>query len=276
MKKIMCLIFIILFVFLIGGCGMKSNKGVLKIGVDCSVPPYCFYQNNKDDNAQRDSVTNKFINGYDILWGNMMAKKLGYEKAEYTVFQRDELENALVSGKVNCVIAALSPSQIKSSEILSSEAYYRTFIAVMVKRNSEYSYIHYLSDLKGVKGAYIKGTRWSETISRNTLIDFDCAADSFEDAVKLVAEGKYPVAVCDFPTAKCAMKYNKKITYKSFIYQEDDFEKNKNEMNAVIAVSKNSRRLLDEINQLILSQSLDDMEEMMRKAIDSYGKSIGG
>lgn len=108
MKKI--LITILLSLILLNGCVAETSSDTLVIGTSSGYPPY--------EIIEPDGT----LSGFDIEFGNLLAKELGYENVTWEDGSFDGLIGKLQAGSIDLAIAGLSPDPER--EAIFSNPYY--------------------------------------------------------------------------------------------------------------------------------------------------------
>jgi polar amino acid transport system substrate-binding protein len=127
------------------------KRGKVLIGVNSGAPPFSFV--DAKGNAQ----------GYDVDVANLFAKYLGVP-ATITAYTTPSRIPALEAGKVDLVIATLSPTPERAKVVMFTMPY-STFELVVVGPKS--STIKSLTDLAGKKVAVARGTPQEVALTRS-------------------------------------------------------------------------------------------------------------
>lgn len=88
--------------------------------------------------------------GYDVRIAKIIAQELGRE-LEIVKTEWDGLAPALMSGKIDCIIAGMSPTEERKVTIDFTDPYYTTELCVVVRKDSAYAGAQSLADFAGAK-----------------------------------------------------------------------------------------------------------------------------
>src|SRR5699024_1509618 len=135
----------------------KKDSGTLKIGMEANYPPYNWTQPTKANGAVPIDGSNSYANGYDVPSAKIIDKRLPtqviIEKTQW-----DGLLPALTSGKIDLIIAGMSPTAERRKAINFSEPYRKSTFVVITNKASKYSNAKKLTDFKGAKLTAQQGT----------------------------------------------------------------------------------------------------------------------
>jgi polar amino acid transport system substrate-binding protein len=239
-KKSLFLAFAVLFAlaFMLSGCGSKFNtvdqikqKGVIVLGTSADFPPFEFHkvEGGKDE-----------IVGFDIDIANAIAKKLGV-KLEIKDMDFKGLIPALQAGRVDMVIAGMTPTAERKKSVDFSDLYYDSRQVVVVKNDSP---ISKFDDLKGkIVDAQI-GTTSEEAAKKIPdvkLKQLNRVSDEFMD----LQNGRCDAIVVEDTVAKAYLKEYKDM---KILYMD---EINDVENGSAVAVAKGNKSLLNVVNEVI-------------------------
>jgi polar amino acid transport system substrate-binding protein len=161
------------------------NKDVIVAGTESTYPPY----------QSRDPEGN--LVGFDIDLMQLIADKLG-KSVEWQDMAFDSLIPALVTKRIDAVIAGLSITEERAERVAFSKPYEISVSAFVVQAGSP---IKDLADLDGKRVAVQIGTvqeTFAHTIPGVTVLTFQ----KFTDCTQEVALGRVDAALMDIPVAR--------------------------------------------------------------------------
>ena len=126
----------------------KSTSEPLKIGMEANYPPYNWTQTTSANGAVPIEGSHSYANGYDVE----IAKKIGKRLHRKVVVEKTEWDGllpALTSGKIDLIIAGMSPTAARRKAINFSEPYRKSTFVVIMNKDNKYATAKKLSDFKG-------------------------------------------------------------------------------------------------------------------------------
>ena len=154
MKKTAFFLLIVLIGFgiLFSGCEKKSGEGitlkngVLMVGVEIGYPPMEYFA--------EDGVTPI---GFDISMAKALADKLGLE-VEFVDTAWAGIFAGVDTDKYDCIISSVTITDVRLQQHNFSRPYIQNTLAIVVKKDSEFSSIESPLDLAGLEVAYQEDT----------------------------------------------------------------------------------------------------------------------
>lgn len=118
------------------------DSGKIKIGVNSAAPPFSIID------------TSGGVKGYDVDTGNKIAEFLGVE-VEFSAYATAARIPALESGKVDIVIATLTPTPARAKQVMFTIPYVTFGSSIIAASDAD---ISSLADLAGKKVGVARGT----------------------------------------------------------------------------------------------------------------------
>lgn len=137
MKKLLSLILILSLNFIIS-CGDNleaEGKNVLRVGLTADYPPFEF-------------MRDKVISGFDVDLASVIAKELN-KKLSLKDMDYDSLIPALQSGRIDCIISAMTVTDQRKKNVDFSIPYYIPKFAIVYRRDNE------VKNVKGLNNSII-------------------------------------------------------------------------------------------------------------------------
>ncbi|WP_026486324.1 basic amino acid ABC transporter substrate-binding protein [Caldanaerobius polysaccharolyticus] len=252
MKKFIVLVLVALLALSLASCASSSKNspqksdvgtssatsldrikkaGVLVMGTSADFPPYESHQlvNGEDK-----------IVGFDVDIAQAIADGLGV-KLRIEDMKFDGLIAALQSGKIDMIVAGMTPTPERAKSVDFSDLYYNGKQVLVVKKDNKT--IKSASDLKGKKLDAQLGTT-SEKAARGIKGATVIPIDKVSTEVMEVKTGKVDGMVVEQTVAVAYLKENPDLKIV-------EIPELKSEEGAAIAVKKGDKALLDEINKIL-------------------------
>lgn len=248
--------------------GATASKGVLKVGMECAFPPYNWTQSDDSNGAVPISnASGSYTNGYDIKVAKKVCEALGL-KLEVVKTEWTGLPPALSSGKIDAIIAGMSPTKERRETIDFTENYFVSEVYAMVLKDGKFKDAKTLQDLKGAVCTSQQNTFWYDDIipqipegkKQNALADVPTMLSA-------MTSGKVEVLISDKPTAISAAKANDRI--KAFTLATDPkLQVEKDKIDVCVGLKKGNKALADAVNGVLKDIPQDVRETLMNEAID--------
>ncbi|WP_049493546.1 ABC transporter substrate-binding protein/permease [Streptococcus constellatus] len=261
MKKI-CLSLFTLFLFSLGFVNTVHADEYLRIGMEAAYAPFNWTQDDDKNGAVKIEGTNQYTNGYDVQIAKQVAKELG-KKPLVVKTSWNGLIPALTSGKLDMIIAGMSPTAERKKEIAFSNSYYTSEPVLLVKKDSAYANAKTLNDFKGAKITSQQGVYLYNLISQLTGAKQETAMGDFAQMRQALESGVIDGYISERPEALTAEAANSKFKMIQF---KKGFEVNQEDATIAIGMRKNDNRI-EQVNAAIAKISAKDQTALMDKMI---------
>lgn len=134
-----------------------NDSDVLKVGMEANYPPYNWTQTTDANGAVPIDGTHAYANGYDVQIAKIIGKKL-HRKVVVEKTEWDGLLPSLTSGKIDLIIAGMSPTAERRKAINFSVPYRKGTFVIILNKTNKYVTAKSLSDFKGAKLTAQQGT----------------------------------------------------------------------------------------------------------------------
>ena len=274
MKKITLLMSVMLVLVLaLAGCGSSyseksessgDSKGTFKVGMEAGYPPFNWTQSDDSNGGVKIKDGNEFAGGYDVAIAQKIADHLDQElvivKTEW-----DGLVPALTSGKIDAIIAGMSPTAERLKSIDFSDNYYTSNLVVVVKKGSKYEGATSLDQLNGAKITAQLNTFHYSVIDQIPSVSKQTAMDNFPAMRVALESGKIDGYVSERPEGVSASAANDNLVMVEF---EDGkgFETNPEDTAIAVGLKKGSD-LKEQVNEALKGISEDERVQLMDEAI---------
>ena len=267
-RKIIALVLAMAMCLCFASCGKTEDNGnVLRVAMECAYAPYNWTQNDDSNGAVPIAGTNSYAYGYDVMMAKLIAEAMGKE-LEIVKLDWDALVPAVSSGDVDLVIAGQSITAERLEVVDFSDPYFYASIVTLTKADSEYATAASVADLAGAVCTSQLGTIWYD-ICLPQIPDADIQNAQETAPAMLVAldSGAVDLVVTDMPTAMAATAVYEDMVLLDFTGTEGEFEVSEEEINLGISMKKGNAELLEAVNGVLATLTVEDYEAMMQDAI---------
>ncbi|NLL31107.1 MAG: transporter substrate-binding domain-containing protein [Clostridiales bacterium] len=269
-KKLSVLVSLALTAMLaLTGCASAKNEtaedsNVLKVGMEAGYPPFNWTQGDDSNGAVAIEGSSEYANGYDVQIAKKIAEGLGKElvvvKTEW-----DGLVPALTSGKIDAIVAGMSPTAERKESIDFTDNYYNSQLVMVVKNDGQYANAKTLADFNGAKVTAQLNTFHYSVIDQIEGVNKQEAMDNFPAMRVALESGVIDAYVSERPEAVSAQSANSNF---KMIELTDGFETDPEDTAIAVGIKKNSE-LTEKINEILAGISEEEQTEIMDKAIQN-------
>ncbi|HCX9300104.1 TPA: ABC transporter permease subunit [Staphylococcus aureus] len=210
-----------------------KERGELRVGLSADYAPMEFEHtvNGKTEYA-----------GVDIDLAKKIAKDNNL-KLKIVNMSFDSLLGALKTGKIDIIISGMTSTTERKKQVDFSDSYMMTKNIMLVKKDKVNEYKD-IKDFNNKKVGAQKGTE-QEKIAQTEIENASITSLSrLPDVILALKSGKVEGAVVEKPVAEAYLKQNPKLGISNVKFNEE-------EKDTVIAVPKDSPKLLSQINKTI-------------------------
>lgn len=266
-KKLSLLISLSLVaMLLLTGCGSgnsnKKDENVFRVGLEAGYPPFNWTQMDDSNGGVKIDGSAEYAGGYDVEIAKKIAEGLGKElvivKTEW-----DGLVPALTSGKIDAIIAGMSPTAERKETIDFSNNYYKSQLVMVVKNGGQYTNAKTLADFNGAKVTGQLNTFHYSVIEQIQGVKKLEAMDNFPAMRVALESGVIDAYVSEKPEAVSAQNANSNF---KMIELEDGFVTNPEDTETAVGIKKGSE-LTAKINEILSGISQEEQTEIMSNAI---------
>jgi polar amino acid transport system substrate-binding protein len=218
-----------------------KKAGKIVLGTSADYPPYEFI---KEIDGKATVV------GFDVSIAKEIAKDLGVE-LEIKEMQFDGLLQALQAGKVDFVLAGMTPKPERLESADFSNIYYKAVQTVVI-RSADKDKIKTVDDLKGGKVGVQKGSIQVDVAKEQLPNSEAKELGKITDIVLSLKTDKVNAAIIEEPVAKSYVNANSDIVISDIKLAVDD-------AGSAVAVAKGNKELVDEINKTISRLEKDNL-----------------
>lgn len=264
------LVLLLSAMILLAGCGSKdkasgsSDENTFKVGLEAGYAPFNWTQKDDSNGGVKIAGTSEYAGGYDVEIAKKIADGLGKElvivKTEW-----DGLVPALTSGKIDAIIAGMSPTAERKETIDFSDNYYKSNLVMVVKKGGKYEGATSIQDFKGAKITAQLNTFHYSVIDQIEGVSKATAMDNFPAMRVALESGIIDGYVSERPEAVSASGANENLAMVEF---KDGFKTSEDDTAIAVGLEKGSK-LTGKINEILKGIPEEEQTKIMDEAIQN-------
>ncbi|HSP21512.1 MAG TPA: transporter substrate-binding domain-containing protein [Planococcus sp. (in: firmicutes)] len=259
---------------LLAGCGSEEDASsgggsteegeTFKVGMEAGYAPFNWTQSDDSNGAVKISGNAEYAGGYDVEIAKQIAEGLGM-KLEIVKTEWDGLVPALNSGKIDAIVAGMSPTAERKETIDFSDHYYTSELVMVVKKGGEFEGASELADFNGAKITAQLNTFHYTVIDQIEGVSKETAMESFPSMRVALESGMIDGYVSERPEAVSASAANENFAMVEFT---DGFETSEDDTAVAVGLKKGSE-FTEGINETLAGISEEQRQEIMDTAIEN-------
>ncbi|MBU5257350.1 transporter substrate-binding domain-containing protein [Tissierella praeacuta] len=271
-KLSVLMIIFLLTVTILTGCGTSNNvknseaianeDRTFKVGLEAGYAPFNWTQMDDSNGGVKIDGAKEFAGGYDVEIAKKIAEGLGKElviiKTEW-----DGLVPALTSGKIDAIIAGMSPTDERKEAIDFTDNYYKSNLVMVVKKGGKYENATSIQDFKGAKITGQLNTFHYSVIDQIKDVDKQTAMDNFTAIRVALESGIIDGYVSERPEGISAETANQNFKMIEF---KDGFNTSDDDTAIAVGVAKGSD-LTEKINKILKGITEEEQTAIMDTVI---------
>jgi putative lysine transport system substrate-binding protein len=268
-KFMIVIVLLVSTLLLLAGCGTSKSSGsgssednTFKVGLEAGYAPFNWTQNDDSNGGVKIDGSAEYAGGYDVEIAKKVAEGLGKElvivKTEW-----DGLVPALTSGKIDAIIAGMSPTAERKETIDFSDNYYTSNLVMVVKKGSKYEGATSIQDFKGAKVTAQLNTFHYSVIDQIEGVDKKTAMDNFPAMRVALESGMIDGYVSERPEGVSASAANENYVMVEF---KEGFKTSADDTAIAVGLKKDSD-LTDKINEILAGLPEEERTSIMDSAI---------
>ena len=248
------------------GCGSSnannSGEDVFRVGMEAGYAPFNWTQMDDSNGAVKIDGSSEYAGGYDVEIAKKIADSLG-KKLVIVKTEWDGLVPALTSGKIDAIIAGMSPTEERKETIDFTDIYYKSDLVMLVKKGGAYEKAETLKDFSGAKITAQLNTFHYTVIDQIPGVNKVAAMDNFPAMRVALESGVIDGYVTERPEALSAQMANENFKMVEF---KEGFATSEEDTAIAVGLQKNSE-LKDKINEALKGISDEERLKIMDDAI---------
>ena len=262
-KKYTAIILVVLFVMAFSAISSQAAD-TFSVGLECNYAPFNWTQTDDSNGAVEIKGGGGFCGGYDVEIAKIIAEALGRElvivKTEW-----DGLIPAVNAGKIDAVIAGMSPTEERKFSVDFSDPYYESDLVIVIKADGPYANAQSLEDFAGAKITAQLNTFHDTVVEQIPNVKHMTAMETFPAMIVALNSGKVDGYVSERPGAVSAKESNPGLTFIDFA-EGKGFEASPEDVAIAVAMKKGNEDLTA-VNEALSVISKEQRQELMDTAI---------
>ncbi len=260
-KRITAILVLALTVAMMAGCAKKDDNK-FRVGMEAGYAPFNWTQSDNSNGGVPIEGSTDFAGGYDVEIAKKIAEGLGKElvivKTEW-----DGLVPALTSGKIDAIIAGMSPTAERKETIDFSDNYYKSDLVMVVKKGGAFEGATSIQDFSGAKVTAQLNTFHYSVIEQINGVNLQPAMDNFPAMRVALESGVIDGYVSERPEGVSASTANENFAMVEFT---DGFVTSEDDTAIAVGIEKGSE-LTAKINEILAGVSEEERIKIMDAAI---------
>lgn len=240
-----------------------AASGDFKVGLECNYAPFNWTQTQESDLTVPINGGG-FADGYDVQIAKKIAEGLG-KNLVIVKTEWDGLIPALLSNKIDAIIAGMSPTEERKATIDFTDAYYTSELVIVVQKDSQYASAKSLADFSGAKITGQLDTFHYSVIDQIQGVEKQTAMETFPAMIVALTSGKIDGYISELPGAVSAVAANPNLSYVQFA-EGSGFQTNPEDVQVAVGMKKGDENQ-SKINEILAGISQEDREKMMEDAV---------
>lgn len=244
--------------------GTSDGQKEFRVGMEAGYAPFNWTQSDKSNGAVPIQGDKSYAGGYDVEIAKMIAEKLG-RKLVIVKTEWDGLPPALVSGKIDAIIAGMSPTAERKKQIDFTDVYYESNLVIVTRKDGQFGKATNLSDFTGAKITAQLNTFHYTVIDQIPGVKKQAAFDNFPAMRVALESGTIDGYVSERPEGVTAASVNSNFKMIEFA-PGAGFQTNPEDTAVAIGMRKGDTDVA-KINEILSGISKDERVKIMDTAI---------
>ena len=246
-----------------GSAAAPADSDTLRVGMECDYAPFNWTQTGEEHGYK--IAAGGYAGGYDVEIAKKIAESMN-KKLEIVKTEWNGLTPAITSGKIDLIIAGMSPTAERKETLDFSDTYYTSDLVIVVKKDSPYVNAKSINDFKGANITGQLNTFHYDVINQMEGVNKSTALETFPAMIVALRSGKIDGYVSERPGALSAVAANKDLTFVEFS-EGNGFKTSVEDTSIAVGVKKGNTELLDKVNAALSKIPEDERQKIMEEAV---------
>lgn len=245
-----------------GAAETSAEEETFKVGMEAGYAPFNWTQMDDSNGGVAIEGGAEFAGGYDVEIAKKIADGLG-KKLVIVKTEWDGLVPALTSGKIDAIVAGMSPTAERKETIDFSDNYYKSNLVMVVKKGGQFENATSIQDFKGAKITAQLNTFHYSVIDQIEGVKKETAMDNFPAMRVALESGIIDGYVSERPEGVSASAANENYAMVEFT---DGFQTSDDDTAIAVGIAKGSEYTA-KINEILAGISEEERTSIMDTAI---------
>lgn len=246
-----------------GSAAAPADSDTLRVGMECDYAPFNWTQTGEENGYK--IAAGGYAGGYDVEIAKKIAESMN-KKLEIVKTEWNGLTPAITSGKIDLIIAGMSPTAERKETLDFSDTYYTSDLVIVVKKDSPYVNAKSINDFKGANITGQLNTFHYDVIDQMEGVNKSTALETFPAMIVALRSGKIDGYVSERPGALSAVAANDDLTFVEFS-EGNGFKTSVEDTSIAVGVKKGNTELLDQVNAALSKIPEDERQKIMEEAV---------
>lgn len=246
-----------------GGAAAPADSDTLRVGMECDYAPFNWTQTSEENGYK--IASGGYAGGYDVEIAKKIAESMD-KNLEIVKTEWNGLTPAITSGKIDLIIAGMSPTAERRETLDFSNTYYTSDLVIVVKKDGAYAKASSLNDFKGANITGQLNTFHYEVIDQIEGVNKSTALETFPAMIVALRSGKIDGYVSERPGALSAVAANDDLTFVEFA-EGKGFETSVEDTSISVGVKKGNTELLEKVNDALSKIPEEERQSIMEEAV---------
>ena len=246
-----------------GSAAAPADSDTLRVGMECDYAPFNWTQTSEEHGYK--IAAGGYAGGYDVEIAKKIAESMN-KKLEIVKTEWNGLTPAITSGKIDLIIAGMSPTAERKETLDFSDTYYTSDLVIVVKKDSPYVNAKSINDFKGANITGQLNTFHYDVIDQIEGVNKSTALETFPAMIVALRSGKIDGYVSERPGALSAVAANDDLTFVEFS-EGNGFKTSVEDTSIAVGVKKGNTELLDKVNAALSKIAEDERQKIMEEAV---------
>ncbi|MBU1144258.1 MAG: transporter substrate-binding domain-containing protein [Firmicutes bacterium] len=282
MKRAMMILLIILSFTVLVGCQNASGIQVdqdnynyildqqeIVVGLECQYAPFNWTveESNASVIAVQIDGSQNYCDGYDVQVALAIASELNVNLVLKAIEWDGLIASLADSGQIDLIIAGMSPTSDRAQTVSFTNEYYHSTHVVVLRSDSIYNTATSIDDFEDATIVGQLSTIYDSLIDQMTNAVHENPLTDVPTIITAIKTGTIDATILELPVAIAVCEANSDLMYIEFT-SDNGFDVSYEDSAVAIALRQGDVLLLERINEILASISIEQREVWMIAAID--------